>query len=371
MDSLYSKILQEQRTLWIHVPEDMDTSKRYPVIYILDATDNFYLTVGLLKKLQPWKIPESIIVGINNTDRTKDFTPTKVKRSRGKNTSSSGGAKQFLRFINEELKPHLSSKLPTEDHHTIIGHSTAGLFVVYSYLNAPSSFDNYIALDPSLWWDKENLVKKSEKLLSSEDRKDNELYIAVANSLGPALDTKKVGKDKSEPTEQIRANLKFHDLLIKNKDALSFKWEYFHNEDHGEVVVPGIYNGLRSVFQWFPFEEMWRFNAPKSYSIEELINPYHIHFDKLSKKMKREVKPDWQLINDIADYMLQGHNLPKKALAFYQLNKHYYPKESRTFVSLGDFYHSRKDKDKAIGMYQKAIDLDGNEEAVTKLKKLK
>lgn len=370
VDSLYSNILQEQREIWIHIPEDFDNTKQYPVIYVLDASQYFYATTGMLKQLIPWQIPKSIIVGITNTDRTRDFTPTNVPFQRGQKSETSGGASDFIKFIDEELKPFISNKYPTENNNTIIGHSTAGLFVLYSFLHHENSFDNYLAIDPSLWWDKENLVKETQELLNKVNRKEKSLYIAVANSLGKAMDTVKVRKDKTEPTEAIRANLKFHDLLVKNSKELSFTWEYFKNEDHGSIVIPALYNGLRNVFSWFPFPEMWRFNTPKKYSNKQLTEPFHSHYKNLSIRMKREVKPDWELLNDIGLFMLEGHNLPKKALAYLEMNADFYPNESKSFVALGNYFLSRKDKSKAIKHYKKAIEIDANQDAQAKLKEL-
>ena len=184
------------------------------------------------------------------------------------------------------------------------------------------------------------------------------------------MDTVKVRKDKTEPTEQIRANLNFHDLLVKNSKELNFTWEYFENEDHGSVVIPAQYNGLRSIFSWFPFPEMWRFNTPKEYSAKELTEPFISHYKKLSIRMKREIKPNWQLLNDIGFFMLDGHNLPEKALAYIEMNADFYPNESKSFVALGNYFLSQKDKLKAIKYYKKAVEMDANPDAQAKLKEL-
>lgn len=371
VDSLYSEILKEYREIWVQVPQNIDSSKKYPVIYVLDASKNFYSITAMLKQLTPWTIPNSIIVGITNTDRTRDFTPTNVLFQRGHKSKTSGGANNFIQFLEQELKPFINNKYPAENNNTIIGHSTGGLFVLYTFLNHDNVFDNYLAIDPSLWWDKEHLIKEAKVKINKRSLKEKSLYIAVANSIGKTMDTVKVRKDKTEPTEQIRANLKFHDLLVNNNDKLNFCWEYFKNEDHGSIVVPAQYNGLRSVFSWFPFPEMWRFNTPKAYSAKQLTEPYLFHYAKLSQRLKREIKPEWQLLNDVGFYMLDGHNLPNKALAYLELNVHYYPNESRTYVAIGNYYVSQKDKSKAIEYYNKAVEIDGNQEAKEQLKKLK
>ena len=117
VDSLYSEILQEQREIWIHLPEDFDSSKQYPVMYVLDASQQFYVITGMQKQLTPFKIPQSIIVGITNTDRTRDFTHTNVPFQRGHESETSGGASNFIKFIDEELKPFINDKYPTENNY--------------------------------------------------------------------------------------------------------------------------------------------------------------------------------------------------------------------------------------------------------------
>ena len=115
---------------------------------------------------------------------------------------------------------------------------------------------------------------------------------------------------------------------------------------------------------------MWRFNTPKEYSAKELTEPFKTHYKKLSIRMKRKVKPDWEFLNQVGFFMLDGHNLPKKALAYLELNADFYPNESKSFVALGNYFLSQKNKAEAIYNYKKAVGIDGNQEAQAKLKEL-
>ena len=86
--------------------------------------------------------------------------------------------------------------------------------------------------------------------------------------------------------------------------------------------------------------------------------------------MKRDVKPEWQLLNDIGFFMLDGHNLPEKALAYLEMNADFYPNNSKSFVALGNYFLSQKDKLEAIKYYKKAVEIDANQDAQSKLKEL-
>jgi len=68
--------------------------------------------------------------------------------------------------------------------------------------------------------------------------------------------------------------------------------------------------------------------------------------------------------------MLEGHKLPKKALAYLKMNVDFYPNYSKSYVALGNYYLFRKDKKEAIEYYKKAIEIDGNKEAKAKLSEL-
>ncbi len=84
IDSLSSKILHEKRKIWVHVPDSylngVYAKRRYPVVYLLDGTDHFSSVVGMIEQLSTVNgntiCPEMIVVGIPNTNRLRDLTPT-------------------------------------------------------------------------------------------------------------------------------------------------------------------------------------------------------------------------------------------------------------------------------------------------------
>lgn len=79
-DSLQSEVLNETRSFQLYLPPSYHkykTSKHYPVILVLDGERLFDVTRSQVHFLsQTAKIPEAIVVGISNTNRTRDFTPT-------------------------------------------------------------------------------------------------------------------------------------------------------------------------------------------------------------------------------------------------------------------------------------------------------
>nr|WP_239033060.1 alpha/beta hydrolase-fold protein [Pseudoalteromonas luteoviolacea] len=124
-----SKILKEQRTIVVSLPDGYDASKAaYPVIYLLDGVQNLKHVVGSVDVLtRVGSMPPSIIVGIKSENRMKDFSPTKMA-----GVEESGGAKVFLNFLSKELIPYINNTYRTNDFSVLEGHSLAGLFAAYN-----------------------------------------------------------------------------------------------------------------------------------------------------------------------------------------------------------------------------------------------
>ena len=61
----------------------------------------------------------------------------------------------------------------------MIGESLAGLFIVETYMDEPTLFGSYAAIDPSLWWDKEALSKLAAAKVGPR-QKSRPLYLAIA-----------------------------------------------------------------------------------------------------------------------------------------------------------------------------------------------
>ena len=141
INTLYSKILGEKRTIWVHIPESYKSehgqTKSFPVLYLLDGDSHFSYTVGMIENLSSRGnsiLPKMIVVSILNTDRTRDLSPTKAEVMPpfiSKSTSErSGGGKSFMRLIENELIPYIESNYNTLQYRLFVGHSFGGLTVL-------------------------------------------------------------------------------------------------------------------------------------------------------------------------------------------------------------------------------------------------
>jgi len=236
--SINSKILNEERKILIHVPEEnterLYQNKKHPVVYLLDGGDHFYQVVGMIKRLNRVGLcPKMIVVGIPNTDkntganRTRDLTPTKAKPDHPfineSEADNSGGGKNFMSFIEKELIPFINSNYQTLPYRMFIGHSLGGLTVMNTLIETPELFSSYVAIDPSMWYNDQRLLHKIKNEKIDKKYQNKALFLGIANTMSGSnryisqeLDTLSVQKDTTLKTEHIRAILELNSVLLKN-----------------------------------------------------------------------------------------------------------------------------------------------------------
>ena len=181
-----SKIVSETRVINVWTPPKYNKSQdKFPVIYMPDGgikEDFPHIANTIAKLIKKKKIPPIILVGIENTERRRDLTGKSVVKEDEKYCPLTNGSKNFRFFIAEELIPEINKKYRTTNKKGIIGESLAGLFVIEMLFLKPETFDFYIAMDPSLWWNDHYLVRNSKTLLRKLPNKDMRLWFAGSSA---------------------------------------------------------------------------------------------------------------------------------------------------------------------------------------------
>lgn len=381
VDSLYSNILEESRKIWVYIPESfarIGENKKYPVLYLLDGDGHYFSVSGMIRQLSVVNgntiLPEMIIVAIPNTNRSRDLTPTHVDIDFFTGDSiayESGGGDKFLNFIENELVPYVEKNYPASSYRTYVGHSFGGLSVINALIKKPDLFNNYIAIDPSLWWDNLAFKNYADSIIKADDFKDKTLYVAIANTMDEGMDIQNVQNDTTENSAHIRSILSFAKLAENVKtNNLDFKWKYYNDDDHGSVPMIAEYDGLRYLFRWHSFKGINQIiNSASEMSAEELIKLPKEHFEEVSKHFGFEVLPAEELINGIGYYLL-GEKMLEKASVFFDLNIKNFPNSSNVYDSRGDCYLASSDSLKAFEFFNKALKIEDLEIYRTKIEKL-
>ena len=186
-----SQVLGEERVILIRTPAGYARgSEKFPVLYMTDGDAHIQHTSGTVSFLaRNARMPEMIVVGITNTDRTRDLTPTRVERAPGNPNApgfpTSGGADKFLKFIETELIPLVESKYRTMPYRALAGHSLGGLFAVHAMLTKPELFNSYIAVSPSLQWDNFEELDRVKEFFKTRKDLNRTLFTSLPASMMP------------------------------------------------------------------------------------------------------------------------------------------------------------------------------------------
>ncbi len=247
IDSLYSAELSEGRTLNIYLPDgyNRNDTLRYPVIYLLDgsADEDFIHIVGLVQYFNfPWinTVPKSIVVGIANVDRRRDFTYPTTNVEDKKQFPTTGGSAKFIAFLEKELQPYIDNRFKTKGSNTIIGQSLGGLLVTQILFEKPELFSKYIIISPSLWWDDGSLLKQQAKVLIPSFSRQTTIYIG----------TGKEGFWPGKPNHIMEVEAKeLADRFIKSgKKNLVVYYDFLPKETHATVTHPAVFNAFRMMY---------------------------------------------------------------------------------------------------------------------------
>ncbi len=182
-----SKQVGETRNINVWTPPAYKKSHdSLPVMYMADGgiigEDFPHIANTLAELIKAKKIPPIILVGITNTQRRRDLTGfTEVAKDK-EIAPIVGGSEKFRAFIKEELFPAINKRYRTTAEKSIIGESLSGLFVVETFLLTPDMFDNYIAFDPSLWWNDKYLMKTAKNHLAKFPPQEKRIWFAGSNA---------------------------------------------------------------------------------------------------------------------------------------------------------------------------------------------
>jgi predicted alpha/beta superfamily hydrolase len=383
IDTLTSTVLNEQRKIWVYVPESADENlyakEKYPVVYLLDGDAHFYPTVGMVHQLSTVNgntvSPKMIVVGIPNTNRMRDLTPSKPKPGDDPlmppaMVKYAGGGENFLKFIEKELIPYIDANYPTEPFRMFIGHSLGGLMVMHTFLEKPELFNAYVSIDPSMSWHKQQLLSAIKKADFGEGYDDKTLFMGFANTLPEGMDTAMVKSQPSSPmTDIIRSILELNAHINKQNGSMNYQGKYYPDDDHGSVPFIAGYDALRFIFQ----------NHRLTIGPSDVMNPnsdlsskIKDHYQQLSEFYGYQKRPEESFLNTMGYQLMQMQMLDKSEDLFL-LNTYFYPDRFNVYDSLGDLYVAKGDKEKAIESFEKALELNAEstltKEKLTKLQK--
>jgi uncharacterized protein len=255
--ALTSAALGQARRINVRVPASYAASpdRKYPVLYLLDGgvDQDFIHIAGLAQHGEiSGTFDEFIVVGVTTQRRIFELTPptrdkryTTYLRANGQPVefASGGGAAAFRRHLVQEVIPLVEASYRTDGRRTLMGESLAGFFVVDTLVREPAAFHDYIAVSPSLWWNREELPNAAKALLARQDYAGRRLYLTMANEGG----TMQRGHQGVQPA-------------LRTPAAGALRWVYVdrrNSEHHGSIYHMAALDALRTLHP-----KAWRPGSP-------------------------------------------------------------------------------------------------------------
>lgn len=336
--TLKSEVLGEDRIVLVRTPVGYETNKlSYPVLYMTDGDAHMGHTASTVDFLtRNGRVSDLIVVGVTNTDRTRDLTPVKSTNKTAAGDlqfPTSGGADNFLKFIETELIPQIEKQYRVQPYRILAGHSFGGLFTIHSMISRPGVFNSYVAVSPSLQWENGQTLKRAEEFLKNQKEMKVTLFVSLGNEPGAI----------GESFESFRA-------ILSKTNIKGFEWQAEHmaDEDHGSVVLRSHYAGLRKVYgDWQAPRD------PRNGAVVGGLKGADEHYKKLSEKFGYSIPVPENLINQMG-YQFLFDNKPEEAIALFKTNVERYPMSANVYDSLAEAYERGGRIDLAEPLYDKA-----------------
>ena len=341
--TIHSDVLGEDRTILVSTPGGYDRGiERFIVLYMTDGGAHFTHTRGTLDFLfSNGLMPQVILVGVNNTDRSRDLTPTRASLPRFDGTDreypSSGGSPAFLDFFETELIPYIESHYRTLPYRVFSGHSFGGLFALNAMLTRPGLFDAWIAVSPSLQWDDDQPIRLATSFFADRKEFEGTLFVAMGNE--EAGDPSPTALDRFE-------------AVLEHSSARDFSWQVMRlpDESHGSVVLRAHYWGLRKVFEDWPLPR-----DPKTGFFSGGRIELEKHYSDLSGRLGFQVQPTELAVN-LLGYQSMGRGEMGDAIDIFRLNLELYPASANVYDSLGEALERSGRFNHALANYSKAVE---------------
>ena len=337
--TLSSKILAEDRSVFVSLPASYERgAQRYPVIYMTDAQFNFETMRSSARFLSRNKmIPEVIIIGVTNVDRTHDLYATRADFKRDGLVipfPNSGNADRFLEFIEKELIPWAEARYRTLPVRVLAGQSAGGYFSLHAMRMKPSLFWAVIATSPWLLWDDRKELKELLPFLTSTNMRTRELFFSYADE-GPEM--------KIDIDALTRA--------LRSRSDASVRWESatYPDETHDSTAIKSYYDALRMIFAgWNPPRD------PRTFLLAGSLEDIKVHFARLGEQLGVALLPPEDLVNELGYQYLHANNV-EAAIQTFRFNTAEYPQSANVWDSLGEALERAGKSDEALATYRKAL----------------
>lgn len=322
-DKIFSKVLNEERTLLVRLPKGFEYSKvQYPTLYVLDGyLSTFITTVADIARIEN-EISPMILVAIANTNRDRDMIPDNE-------------AQKFLKFLTSELFPYIEKKYRADDYRMLYGGSNAGLFVLYSLFENPDSFSSYIASSPTIGWSYDTILNKTKTFSARQSHLNKFLFVING------------GKDDHD---QVITKFPEYAKMLEALKEKGLRLHISYLPDEGHVPFFSLHSGLLSLFEGYSYPDEMRQKGG--------LDALKAYYQRFSEKFGYEVKYPFSAIQGVGQWLLFRDKNFKEAIEVLKIGIQQQPGLWVNNIILALAYYKDMNMDLAKKYYLRAKEID-------------
>ena len=272
-----SDIRERDYRLLVSIPGSPAPDGGYPVVYLIDGNLHFGIAVDTMRIQACWPdTRDAVIVGIGYpTDRVADAlslrmddltTPLQESmanmpwfRKMPPSPHGYGKLDDYLRMVDEEIKPRVADVVRVDARdQTLMGHSLGGLTTLHALFRRPASFQHFVAIAPSIWWNNREVLDHEASFVSRvQSGKVNARALISVGELESTLRYPTVGADKLPAGKEDFQQLVEYCRMVPNTQELGARLAAVQRsgftvqtvvhagDDHNMVPPAGIARGIR------------------------------------------------------------------------------------------------------------------------------
>ncbi|MDP2526072.1 alpha/beta hydrolase [Maribacter dokdonensis] len=328
--------LQERRDVHYYFPENLDETKKYPIIIVLDGEYLFEQVVATSKFYSRFHgMPQSIVVGIDQSKNDLRYEDCAFDHENG---LPSEKGKSFYEFIGMELIPYLDLNYSTAPFKMIVGYDITANFMNYWLFKDNSIFDGYVSISPTL------APEMESRLPMRLGTFDNQIFYQLIVE----------GEESNDRQRILGMN---NDIKAIDKESLHYFFDEYTNADHISVATYGIGKAFDNIFG------MFKPISPKEYKTQILTSEEPV-YNYLENKYQGIVdmfgfsKP--VELNDImAIYAASRKKEDFESLKpLSDLCKKEYPETMLGFYFEAEYYEQLGEPKKALRTFEKSFQME-------------
>lgn len=256
--------------IFLYCPPGEAPAEGWPVLYYLDANAVAGTAADMMRVQAAYPLGTGVewgvMVGIgyptdgayDSVRRSWDMGPppgeTYPPHTPDGPPVRTGGADEFVAFIEEVLKPEIARRLPINvQRQAILGHSFGGLFVLHVLFRRPQAFQRWISASPAIWWEGAGIVEAAQAFIAEPTPRAGRVLLIVGEyeqklapfQIGASDEAKRLA---SFEESRIVDNTRLMAERLAQVPGLAADYLLVPGETHMSVIPACVNHAIRFAF---------------------------------------------------------------------------------------------------------------------------